>query len=151
MVVREITTATIIEDGVQVHLRDVDHAAEVEAQIGTRVGVGVPDVEIGTGGDRPQEPHPHPLGIVLDLTHVHLPLVVPGHPGRTHPPPGEILEATAPCHHLQGAVHHRLLVVTAAARLAVIAGHVHLQGPLRGHGLPKENAVVPLPLVLRCQ
>jgi len=151
MIVREITIATIIEDEVQVRLRDVDHTAEAEVRIGTGAGVVVPDVEIGTEDDRPQEPHLHPPGAVLDLIHAHHPLVVPGDPGRTLPPPRGVLEVTAPCHHLQGVDHHLLPVVIAAARLVTIGDRVHLQGHLRGRGLPQENAVVLLPLVLRCQ
>lgn len=158
MIVREIMTATIIEDEVQVRLRDVGHTAEAEVRIGTGAGVVVPDVGIGTEDDRPQEPHLHPPGAVLDLIHAHRPLVVPGGPGRTPLPPRGILEVTAPCHHLQGGDHHLLPVdchllpvVIAAAQLVTIGDRVHLQGHLRGRGLLQENAAVLLPLVLRCQ
>ena len=151
MAVCEITTATITEEEVQVHLHDDDHAAEAEARIGTGVGVAAPDVWIGTGDDRPREPHPLPLGTALGSIHVHRPLVVPGDPGRTRLLLGEILEVTAPCHHLQGGVHHLLFVVIAAARLEAIAGRVHLRGRVQGRDLPQENVVVLLLLALRCQ
>lgn len=151
MVVGEITTATIIEGEVQVHLPDADHAAEAEAWtgIGTGVGAAVPDAGIRIEDDRPREPHLRPLSVVVGSIHVPHRLVVLGGPGHIPLPPGEILEVIAPCHHLQGGVHHLLLVVIAAARLVAIAGRVHL--PSHRRGLLQENGVGLLPRVLRCQ
>ena len=150
MVVREITTVTIIEGEVQVLLPDADLAAEAEARIGIGTGVGaaVPDAGIRTEDVHPRELHLRPLSAAVGLIHVRRRLVTSGGPGHIPLLPGEILEATVPCHHLQGGVHHLLPVVIAAARLVATAGHVLL--PSHRRGLLQENGVDLLPLVLRC-
>ena len=51
----------------------------------------------------------------------------------------------------QGHQDTLLLVVMAATWLIEIAGHVHCQRLLRGHALPRENAVASLLPVSRYQ
>lgn len=151
MIVREVTTAATIEDGVQAHPQDADHAAEAEARIGTGVGVAALGVGTAIEDGRPQGVHPRPLGTAVGSIRVHLRLATPGNPGHNPLPPEGILEATAPCHRLPGAVHPLPPVVIAAARSAVTVGRVHHQDHPRGPTLPQDNAVVRLLPVLRCQ
>lgn len=151
MIVREVTTAATIEDGVQAHPQDADHAAEAEARIG--IGVGVPVQGVGTAIEdgRPQGAHLRPFGIAVGSIHVHLRLAIPGDPGHNPLPPEGILGATALCHHLPGVVHPLPPVVIAAALSAGTVGRVHHQDPLQGPTLPQDNAVVRLLPALRCQ
>ena len=153
MTVREVTTATatITGDEALVHPRGVDRAVEAEVPLGAGAGVAAPGLGDGIEDGHRREVRPHPQGSVVDSTHVHHHLVVPGDPGRTPLPLGGIHEAMVLCHHLQGVVHLLLPVVIAVARLVELAGRVRRQGPLRGRALPRESAVVLPPLVLRCQ
>ena len=150
-IVHEVTTATAttIEDEVQARPPDVGYLAEAGVRTGTGAGVAAP--EIGTGDDRPQGLHLHPLDSAVGLIRVHRPLVALGDPERTHLLLEEIPEATVPCLHHQGAVHLLLADVMSAVRLAAIVDLVHRQGPPRGRALPRGDVVVPLPPVLLCR
>lgn len=153
MIVWEVTTATVatIEEGVQAHPRDADRAAEAEARIKIGAGVAVLGVRTATGDDHPQGARPRPLDTAVVSIHARRHPVTPGDPGHNPLPPGKILEATAPCHHLPGGVHLLPPAAIAAAQLAATVGRVHHQGPLRGPALPQDNVAVRFPQVLRCQ
>jgi len=157
MTVREVmtaivtATATIIGGEAQARPRDADYAARAEVRAGAGAGAPAPSLGTGIEGGRPREPLLHPQGSVVGLIHIPRRIVVLGSPGRPPLPLGGVHEVTGLCHHLQGVVHPLLPAVIAAARLVAIAGRAHRQGPLLGHALPQENAVVPLQPVLQCQ